>query len=228
MFTGCDLLLKGLQSNSSLRILNLSSCCLSNRSATYLSLYLRKRKSDLLQSAWNEFTLSRDELRRAVVCIERKAIIKTILFLLIQYPTLCITSQKEGLQVLILDRNCKFSDIGLRHLIRVLKTDFWLKKLCLRFCGITDREGQIILELLRTNKVILQIDLRENEVPANVLQIICKLLKRRKIKLERISMQKRLLHYHKHFRTQEMISKSTSSPFTLKNKYSNNQYVSSN
>lgn len=71
MFTGCDLLLEGLQNNSNLHVLNLSSCCLTNRSATCLSLYLKKRRMDLLQSAWNESTLSRDDNRTTVVCIEK-------------------------------------------------------------------------------------------------------------------------------------------------------------
>lgn len=125
-----------------------------------------------------------------------------------------ITLQNKGLQVLILDKNYKFGDIGLRHLIHVLKSDFWLKKLHLQCCGITEYGGQIMLELLRTNNVITQVDLRENKISVDVLQTICKLLKERKTRWERISMQKRLLNY-KRSRVQNMISKSTSE-FTLK------------
>lgn len=72
MFAGCDLLLKSLQNNPSLEVLNLSSCCLTNKSATYLSVYLKKRGMDLLQNVQNESTLSGDDVRRLMVCIKRK------------------------------------------------------------------------------------------------------------------------------------------------------------
>ena len=106
------------------------------------------------------------------------------------------------MQVLILDKNHRFSDTGLKQLIRILKNDFWLKTLCLRCCGITQRGGEIVLELLQTNSVLTQVDLRDNEVSADILQIICKFLKKRKNKGERISMKKKLLN-HKHFLVQE-------------------------
>lgn len=113
------------------------------------------------------------------------------------------------MQVLILDKNYRFSDIGLKQLIRILKNDFWLKTLCLRCCGITQRGGEIALELLQTNSVLMQIDLRDNEVSADILQIIRKFLKKRKSKGERIPMKKRLLS-HKHFLVQDMVPKNRS------------------
>ncbi|XP_018348887.1 PREDICTED: protein Cep78 homolog [Trachymyrmex septentrionalis] len=171
---GCYMLLESLQCNSNLHVLNLSSCCLTNRSATCLSFFLKKKKEDLLQNVWKESTLSRDAR----------------------------TTKEEGLQVLILDKNHRFSDTGLKQLIRILKNDFWLKTLCLRCCGITQRGGEIVLELLQTNSVLTQVDLRDNEVSADILQIICKFLKKRKNKGERISMKKKLLN-HKHFLVQE-------------------------
>ncbi|KYQ52700.1 Protein Cep78 like protein, partial [Trachymyrmex zeteki] len=178
---GCYMLLESLQCNSNLHVLNLSSCCLTNRSATYLSFFFKKRKADLLQNVWKESTLSRD----------------------------AHTTVEEGLQVLILDKNYRFSDIGLKQLIRILKNDFWLKTLCLRCCGITQRGGEIALELLQTNSVLMQIDLRDNEVSADILQIIRKFLKKRKSKGERIPMKKRLLS-HKHFLVQDMVPKNRS------------------
>lgn len=179
---GCYILLESLQCNSSLHVLNLSSCGLTNRSATCLSLYFKGRKADLLQSVWEESILSRDKS----------------------------TTMEEGLQALILDRNHRFGDIGLRQLTRMLKNDFWLKTLCLRCCGITQRGGEIVLEFLETNSVLTQIDLRDNEVSTDVLQIIRKFLKKRKSKGERISMRKRLLS-HKHILKQDTISQDRSS-----------------
>lgn len=117
--------------------------------------------------------------------------------------------QEEGLQVLILDRNY-FSDIGLRQLTRVLKNDFWLKTLCLRCCKITQRGAKILFELLQINSVLTQIDLRDNEVSADTLQIIRKILKKRKSKGERISMKKRLLSDKQIFVKSDVIPKGES------------------
>ncbi|KYM84599.1 Protein Cep78 like protein [Atta colombica] len=177
---GCYMLLESLQCNSNLHVLNLSSCCLTNRSATCLSVFFKKRKADLLQNVWKESTLSRD----------------------------AHTTKKEGLQILILDKNYRFSDIGLKKLIRILKNDFCLKTLCLRCCGITQRGGEIVLELLQTNSVLTQIDLRDNEVSADILQIIRKFLRKRKNKGKRIP--KKTLLNRKHFLVQDIIPKDRS------------------
>lgn len=126
--------------------------------------------------------------------------------------------QEEGLRVLILDRNYQFSDIGLKHLIRMLKNDFWLKTLCLRRCGITQFGGETMLELLQTNSVLTHIDLRDNEVSADALQIIRKILKKRKSKPERVSMKKRLLS-HKHVLVQDTIPKDKSQHISKENQF---------
>lgn len=116
--------------------------------------------------------------------------------------------QEEGLRVLILDRNY-LSDIGLKQLTRMLKNDFWLRTLCLRCCGITQHGGEVLLELLQTNSVLTQIDLRDNEVSADTLQIIRKILKTRKSNGERISLKKRLLS-NKQIFVKDMIPKDKS------------------
>ena len=59
---GCDLLLASLRNNPKLCVLNLSSCRLSDRSAMSLSLFLKRRKADLLQNVWEQSSVqSRDE-----------------------------------------------------------------------------------------------------------------------------------------------------------------------
>ncbi|XP_036147256.1 protein Cep78 homolog [Monomorium pharaonis] len=186
---GCYMLLENLQRNPTLHILNLSSCCLTNRSATCLSLFFKKRKADLLQSGQKESALPGDA-----------------------------RTTEEGLRVLILDKNYRFSDIGLRQLTRMLKNDLWLKTLCLRGCGITQHGGKIALELLQINSVLTQIDLRDNEVSANIQEIIRKILRKRKIIEEKIPIKKRLLN-HKHI-VQNIISrnKSSSQHLSKKNK----------
>lgn len=133
--------------------------------------------------------------------------------------------QEEGLRVLILNKNY-LSDIGLRQLTRVLKNDFWLKTLCLRHCGITKHGGEIVFELLQINSILTQIDLRDNELSADILQIIRKILKKRKSKGERISMKKRLLN-HKQIFLSDMIPKDKSSQYIPKgNKFLKAQAVS--
>ncbi|XP_050457420.1 protein Cep78 homolog [Cataglyphis hispanica] len=193
--TGCYTLLENLQHNSNLHTLNLSSCCLTNRSATYLSLFLKKRKADLLQNAWKEIMLSRENVR---------------------------TTMAEGLRVLILDKNYKFGDIGLRQLTRILKNDSWLKTLCLRHCGITQHGGAIILKFLQTNTVLIHIDLRDNEVSNDILQNIRKILKKRRSKREKISMKKRLSCEHASM--QHLISRTAMFQCTSKeNRFSENR-----
>ncbi|XP_012230152.1 protein Cep78 homolog [Linepithema humile] len=191
---GCDILLENLQYNSSLHILNLSACCLTNRSAAYLSLFFKKRKADLLQHVWKESTLSRENIS---------------------------TTTEGGLQVLILDRNDKFGDVGLRQLMRTLKNDFWLKKLHLRCCGITQHGAEIVLEFLQTNSVLAQIDLRDNELPVDMLRTICNILKRKKSKRKIILTKKRLLS-HKYAFMQDMITKNSSLQRTSKENISSN------
>ena len=73
------MLLESLQCNSNLHVLNLSSCCLTNRSATCLSVFFKKRKADLLQNVWTESTLSRDA-HTTKVYIEKKIILIKIFF----------------------------------------------------------------------------------------------------------------------------------------------------
>lgn len=133
--------------------------------------------------------------------------------------------QAKGLQVLILDKNYKFGDIGLRQLTYTLKNDIWLKTLCLRCCGITQHGRETVLKFLQTNTVLTQIDLRDNEVFTDVLQNIRKILKKRRSKREKIVRKKRLSC--ERIPMQYLISKTAVSQCTLKeNRFSRNQNVS--
>lgn len=58
---GCDLLLNCLRNNPKLSILNLSSCKLSGRSAMSLSLFLKRRKADLIQNIWEQSSEDNNE-----------------------------------------------------------------------------------------------------------------------------------------------------------------------
>lgn len=64
--------------------------------------------------------------------------------------------------------------------MNVLKNDFSLKILGLRHCGVTKIGAEIILEVLRTNRALTTIDLRENDIPGEILRSIMKILKQKK------------------------------------------------
>lgn len=70
------MVLEKLQHNSSLRMLNLSSCRLTDRSASMLSLFLKKRKTDLLQSVWKESKIPRDDHPIAVRILIKQHYVK--------------------------------------------------------------------------------------------------------------------------------------------------------
>ncbi|XP_035737296.1 protein Cep78 homolog isoform X2 [Vespa mandarinia] len=148
--TGCDMLLNALQDVPNLKTLNLSACCLTSRSVGSLSLYLKKRNANISENVCKDLNV--EERRK----------------------------KNYGLRTLVLSKNNKLNDNGIRRLMNVLKNDFWLKILGLRHCGITKIGAEIIFEVLRTNGVLTTIDLRENDIPSEILRSITKILKEKK------------------------------------------------
>ncbi|XP_023290513.1 uncharacterized protein LOC105697894, partial [Orussus abietinus] len=137
----------------------------------------------------------------------------------------------QGLHTLILNKNRKLSDNGVRGLVNVLKDDFWLKNLSLRCCGLTKTSGEAIVELLQTNSVITMIDLGENEVPPNILLTLSNLLRQRQLG-ERISLRKRLMSVNKKgLSDQKILKKTKQCPRTLKksqNRHSSQKSLQAN
>ncbi|XP_033302222.1 protein Cep78 homolog, partial [Bombus bifarius] len=162
---GCDLLLGCLRNNPKLCVLNLSSCRLSNRSAMCLSLFLKRRKADLLQNVWEQSS--------------------------VQSPEENSDKKPQGLHTLILNQNPKIGDTGLRQLVYALKSDVWLRSLSLRHCGISKHGAETMIRLLQTNSRITKLDLTENRIPINTLQMILRILKRRREMAESITSKKR-------------------------------------
>ncbi|XP_017759792.1 PREDICTED: uncharacterized protein LOC108550547, partial [Eufriesea mexicana] len=162
---GCDLLLSCLRNNPNLCVLNLSSCRLTNRSAMCLSLFLKRRKADLLQNIWEQSAVqSQDDSS------DRKP---------------------QGLHTLILNQNPKLGDSSVRHLIYALKSDVWLKSLSLRHCGISKRGAEMMIRLLQSNNRITKLDLTENRIPINTLQMMLRILKRRREIVENATLKKK-------------------------------------
>ncbi|XP_076620177.1 uncharacterized protein LOC143341259 isoform X2 [Colletes latitarsis] len=164
---GCDLLLGCLANNPNLRVLNLSACRLTNRSATSLSLFLNRRRADLLQNVWVESSL--------LSCEENS------------------TKQTQGLHALILNQNPKFGDNGVRQLMAALNIDYWLKSLSIRHCGITKHGAEAIVKLLQSNSTLVKMDLAQNHIHINTLQVVLKLLRRRRETMESKSLKKRFI-----------------------------------
>ncbi|KAF7382351.1 hypothetical protein HZH68_015270 [Vespula germanica] len=152
--TGCDMLLNALQDLPNLKTLNLSACCLTSRSVGSLSSFLKKRKGNISENVWKD--MNTEERRK----------------------------KNYGLRTLVLSKNNKLNDNGIRRLMNALKNDFWLKVLGLRHCGITKIGAEIIFEFLRTNRVLTTIDLRENDIPSEILRSITKILRQKKSEKE--------------------------------------------
>lgn len=100
------------------------------------------------------------------------------------------TSAEEDLQVLILNRNYKFGDVSLQQLICTLKNDFWLRRLHLRCCGITQNGGEIVLEFLQRNSVLTQINLKDNELPIDMLLLSVIFWREEKVKRKEYRQKK--------------------------------------
>ncbi|CAK9819240.1 Protein Cep78 homolog [Anthophora plagiata] len=163
---GCDLLLGSLRNSPKVCTLNLSSCRLTNRSAMCLSLFLKRRKADVLQNVWDQSSLQ---------SCERNS-----------------NGMPQGLHTLILNRNRKLGDHGVKQLTYALKADSWLKSLSLRDCGITKYGAEMMIRLLQTNNTITKLDLTENRIPINTLQTLLRILKRKREIAENTVLKKRL------------------------------------
>ncbi|XP_076642173.1 uncharacterized protein LOC143352976 [Halictus rubicundus] len=163
---GCKTLLESLANNPNIRVLNLSGCRLTNKSAMSLYLFLKRRRADLLQNVWTE---SSDRSRE------------------------CYSAEKvQGLHTLILNQNPKFGDNGVRQLMHAVHFDCWLKTLSLKRCGLTKQTAEDIINVLKSNTVLTRIDLSRNRIPVNTFKAIRKLLKKREDTTESKSVKKRL------------------------------------
>ncbi|KZC04298.1 Protein Cep78 like protein [Dufourea novaeangliae] len=151
---GCNALLECLANVPNVCVLNLSGCRLTRRSAASLSLFLKRRRADLMQNVWAE----------SPVGSHRENSVKKV----------------QGLHTLILNQNPKFGDNGVRQLVCTLKVDCLLRSLSLKRCGITKQGAEYIICVLQSNHVLTKIDLTRNRIPINVLQVILKLLRRNK------------------------------------------------
>ena len=122
--------------------------------------------------------------------------------------------------MLILNKNPKFGDNGIRQLVHALRTDFWLKSLNLKHCGITKHGGEIIIRFLQSNTSITKMDLTENQIPINSLQMIFRMLKRKRESIESTTLKKK---FYWEYPRNKMFSNQTCRSMKGNEKYSINR-----
>ncbi|XP_039287571.1 centrosomal protein of 78 kDa-like [Nilaparvata lugens] len=82
-----------------------------------------------------------------------------------------------GLRRITLNKNPMIGDDGFQMIANEILDDLWLKAIDLRDCGITPESLQCISEVLRINSIIQVLDLRDNDIPSDVLEQIRFILK---------------------------------------------------
>ncbi|XP_011409573.2 PREDICTED: centrosomal protein of 78 kDa-like isoform X1 [Amphimedon queenslandica] len=68
----------------------------------------------------------------------------------------------SGLKRITLNLNPNIRDSGATLLVQALEDDVWIKALDMQTCGLTSNTAHLFQSLLRTNKGLLIIDIREN------------------------------------------------------------------
>ncbi|XP_066598590.1 centrosomal protein of 78 kDa-like [Prorops nasuta] len=102
-----------------------------------------------------------------------------------------------GLNTLILNKNQKFRNDGVRHLASNLKNNYRLRKLKLQGCGLSAIGGHILVNLLRTNYTLTIIDIKDNYIPPFIMEAIFCLLKKRHIEDKRnLKPRKSIIEKH--------------------------------
>ncbi|RZF32301.1 hypothetical protein LSTR_LSTR001765 [Laodelphax striatellus] len=82
-----------------------------------------------------------------------------------------------GLRRITLNKNQMIGDAGFKSIANEVLDDLWLKAIDLRDCGITVESLQCISDVLRINSVIQVLDLRDNDIPSDVVDQIRFILK---------------------------------------------------
>lgn len=143
---GCDLLLNCLKNNPKLSVLNLSSCKLSSRSAMSLSLFLKRRKADLLQNIWEQSSEENTEKLQGLHTL-----------ILNQNPKIEDTGLKQLIYALKNDvwlktlslKRCGISKLGAEMMIRLLQSNNRIVRLDLTKNHIPINTLQIMLSILK-------------------------------------------------------------------------------
>lgn len=130
----CELVCRTVADVQSIRTLNLSQCDLSGNCGACLAAALSRQKLSLYHETWQQSLRYRE-------------------------PNL---DAMPGLRRLTLNGNPRLGDLAVFELIEAIRDSLWLKAVDLQHCGLTNRTGQEIIQLLDNNKTLSVIDVRMN------------------------------------------------------------------
>lgn len=132
--SSCEVLCRTVADVPSVRSLNLSYCDLTCKCGPALAAALCRQKLLLYHDTWKQ------SLRY-------------------QEPNL---EAMSGLRRLTLNDNPQLGDAAVSELIEAVRDSLWLKALDLQRCGLTDKIGKDLLELLDHNNTLSILDVRQN------------------------------------------------------------------
>ncbi|KAG6795345.1 centrosomal protein of 78 kDa-like [Apis mellifera caucasica] len=132
--SSCEVLCRTVADVPSVRSLNLSYCDLTCKCGPALAAALCRQKLLLYHDTWKQ------SLRY-------------------QEPNL---EAMPGLRRLTLNDNPQLGDAAIMELIEAVRDSLWLKALDLQRCGLTDKIGKDLLELLDHNTTLSILDVRQN------------------------------------------------------------------
>nr|XP_034172610.1 centrosomal protein of 78 kDa-like [Osmia lignaria] len=130
----CELLCRTVADVPSIRSLNLSYCDLTSKCGPALAAALSRQKLLLYHDTWKQ------SLRY-------------------QEPNL---EAMPGLRRLTLNDNPQLGDTAATELIEAIRDSLWLKAIDLQRCGLSDKIGKDLLELLDHNTTLNILDVRQN------------------------------------------------------------------
>ncbi|KOC61184.1 Centrosomal protein of 78 kDa [Habropoda laboriosa] len=130
----CEVLCRTVADVPSVRSLNLSYCDLTCKCGPSLAAALSRQKLLLYHDTWKQ------SLRY-------------------QEPNL---EAMPGLRRLTLNDNPQLGDVAVCELIEAVRDSLWLKALDLQRCGVSDKIGKDLLELLDHNTTLNVLDIRQN------------------------------------------------------------------
>ncbi|CAK9830757.1 Centrosomal protein of 78 kDa [Anthophora retusa] len=132
--SSCEVLCRTVADVPSVRSLNLSYCDLTCKCGPALAAALSRQKLLLYHDTWKQ------SLRY-------------------QEPNL---EAMPGLRRLTLNDNPQLGDVAVTELIEAVRDSLWLKALDLQRCGLSDKIGKDLLELLDHNTTLNVLDIRQN------------------------------------------------------------------
>ncbi|XP_072387253.1 centrosomal protein of 78 kDa [Diabrotica undecimpunctata] len=133
---GCEMLCEYLRYAPNIEVINLSGCALTSDSGEYLAKLIKYQQINRYCESWH------NSLRY-------------------ENPQ---NSSMRGIKRITLNCNFEFGDTGFQYILDELEDDLWIKALDLQRCGITEKIGSNILNVVQYNRSLEIVDLRQNDL----------------------------------------------------------------